>query len=98
MRNFQELESLSTRLLSLMFDEFSDSEIQEVKEFIQHSEYGLALETFIDIVSEESKNISQETLDVAMKTAAEMDHDCMKVEQKMLRFVVRNGEGERNVT
>jgi hypothetical protein len=51
---------IAQKLLSLLYlfrSNFTDSELKEVEDFIDHGEYGLALETFCSIVVEENKPI-----------------------------------------
>lgn len=65
MADYKLIENLLVRLLSLLVCVFSDSEANEVQEFIDAGEYGLALDTLIDIIDEESKSISQEVVSLA---------------------------------
>jgi len=55
MSDFTIVESLFSRLLSALSDVFSASEIAEVSEFVDVGEYGLALDTAVDIFVEEGK-------------------------------------------
>ncbi len=57
---YREIESTLDLLLMVLSDSFSESESIEVQEFIDVGEYGIALETIIDIINEESKNITNE--------------------------------------
>lgn len=56
--NYDAIEKRFEQLLSVMASSCTDTELKEVRDFLEVSEYGLALETFIDIVKEESKRIS----------------------------------------
>lgn len=55
---FKLIEKIFLELLSIVESDFSKSEIGEVQEYIDFGEYGLALDTFIDILIEEDKIIS----------------------------------------
>lgn len=55
MSDFAIVESLFSRLLSALNGVFSVSEIAEVSEFVDVGEYGLALDTAVDIFVEERK-------------------------------------------
>jgi len=66
------IESSLTLLLSLLSSALSGSEAQEVRDFIDVGEYGLALETLVDIVTEEEKSISAEALRLIIELADSM--------------------------
>lgn len=55
---FRELESRLAHLLELSASALQKTELDEVRRFTEACEYGLALETFVDIVAEENKQIS----------------------------------------
>jgi hypothetical protein len=59
-------------LLSLLSSALSWSEAQEVRDFVDVGEYGLALETLVDIVTEEEKSISAEALRLIIELADSM--------------------------
>lgn len=90
MTDYQIIEELLVRLLCLLVNVFSESESGEVQEFIDAGEYGLALETFIDIVDEESKTISHEMLELAKQAAAAMKLDSKAVEERLVGFVANS--------
>ena len=56
--NYDAIEKCFSKLLDLAATSFTASELQEVNDFLGAGEYGLALETFVDIVIEENKRIS----------------------------------------
>lgn len=66
------IESSLTLLLSQLSSALSRSEAQEVRDFIDVGEYGLALETLVDIVAEEEKSISAEALRLIIELADSM--------------------------
>ena len=55
--NHDHIENLFKQLFHQVSNLFSTEELNEVNEFLDVGEYGLALETFIDIVVEEKKDI-----------------------------------------
>jgi hypothetical protein len=73
--NFKLIEVLLLRLLLLLKVVFTDSETQEVQDFIDVGEYGIALETLVEIIIEESKLISIEALDLIKKIAVLLELD-----------------------
>ena len=87
MTDYQAIEDLLVQLLYFQKNVFDESESSEVQEFIDVGEYGLALDTFMDIVTEESKMISQDTLDLAKQSAVAMELDGEAVEERLIRFV-----------
>jgi hypothetical protein len=54
------IESLFVTLLLVLAGVFSESEVLEVREFVDAREYALALETTVDIFSEEKKLATEE--------------------------------------
>ncbi|AUB85535.1 MafI family immunity protein [Candidatus Thiodictyon syntrophicum] len=66
------IEGSLTLLLSLLSSALSWSEAQEVRDFVDVGEYGLALETLVDIVTEEEKSISAEALRLIIELADSM--------------------------
>lgn len=88
MVDYKFIEKLLLRMLSLLVGVFSKSEADEVQEFIDAGEYGLALETLIDIIHEESKSIPQEVVELAKQTAVTMELDGLGVEVRLAGFVV----------
>jgi hypothetical protein len=64
MTDFKEVERIFERLLRDVGKEFSPAEISEVREYIDHAEYGLALETLLDICREEGKPLKPSAVDL----------------------------------
>ncbi len=85
--DYQYIEELLLRLLSLLLGVFSDSENHEVQVFIDAGEYGLALETLVDIVIEEDKKISSESFALVRKLASVMQLDKKVFEEKLRSHV-----------
>ena len=90
MVDYKLIEDLLVQLLSLLVDVFSDTEINEVKEFIGVGEYGLAFDTLIDIIDEESKAIPHRVLELAKQVAVSMDLDSSNVEARLSDLVISN--------
>jgi hypothetical protein len=83
MNDYQKIENTLCSLLGVLADTFTESECNEVKEFIDAGEYGIALETLIDIIEEESKSIPKEAL-LLIKIAGEcMDMDSNTIEKRV---------------
>lgn len=59
MSNFAEVEEMFSILLAACQTKLSESERGEVQSFIDVGEYGLALETIVDIFTEEGKLASE---------------------------------------
>lgn len=55
MSGFDEIETLFTKLLAAAGHVLSESELAEIRSFIDVGEYGIALETAVDIFVEEGK-------------------------------------------
>ena len=86
--NYKNLENLLVRLLALLSEKFSNTEVQEVQEFIDVGEYGLALETLVDIVDEGSKQITSEVLILVKELAEAMEMDDKVLVGKISGYVL----------
>ena len=75
MSNFDEIESLLSRLLMIAASVLSDAERAEVQRFIDVGEYGLALEAAAAIYAEEKKIATAEVVDLIERLAAAMSMD-----------------------
>lgn len=87
MVDYKFIEKLLVRLLSLLVDVFSESEANEVTELIEAGEFGLALDTVVEIIHEESKSISPDVMDVASQAADAMKLDGSAIRRKLSNFV-----------
>ena len=85
--DYRYIEELLLRLLGLLLEIFTDSEICEVRDFIDAGEYGLALETLVDIVIEENKLVSKESLALVCELADVMGLDKKVFEEKLCGHV-----------
>lgn len=81
--DYQSIENLLLRLLGLLLEIFTNSERNEVQDFIDAGEYGLALETLVDIVIEENKQIPGESLALVCQLADVMQLDKKVFEEKL---------------
>lgn len=70
--NYKTLEVLFERGLSHLEQVLNASEKQEVQEFLNVGEYGVALETLRYLLIEENKTISQEAFNLIEALADEM--------------------------
>lgn len=86
--DYQYIEDLLVQLLGLLLEIFTDSEKSEVQDFIDAGEYGLALETLIDIVIEENKQVSGEFLALVCELADVMQLDKKVFEEKLRGHVI----------
>ncbi len=96
--DYQSIEVLLLRLLSLLLELFTDSERMEVQEFIDAGEYGLALETLADIVVEENKLIPSESLSLVFELADVMQLDKKLFEERLRGRVTKGLVGVINTT
>lgn len=72
MSDFAIVESLLGQLLRALRNVFSAPELAEVSEFIDVGEYGLALDTAVDIFIEEGRSATEDVIDLVEALAAEM--------------------------
>ena len=72
MFNFELIESLLCSLLKATVGGLSDAERAEVQQFIDVGEYGLALETTVDIYAEEKKIPSTDVMSLIEQLAISM--------------------------
>lgn len=75
MNDFNLIESLFARLLSSLVGIFSESEIKEVQDFLGAGEYGLALDTVVDIYTEENKKADPAVISLVGDLATMMKLD-----------------------
>ena len=72
MSGFDEIETLFAKLLVTAGHVLSESEVAEIRSFIDVGEYGLALETAVDIFVEEDKTASSEVVSLIEQLATAM--------------------------
>ena len=88
--NFQEIEELLKQLIKSVIGSFQDVEITEVQEFVDVGEYGVALETFVSIVEEESRLISIDSVALVKKSAHLMGMDESSIELKLRNQILES--------
>ena len=66
------IENLFKELLIEIKQSFSQNEIQEVTEYLDHNEYGLALDVVVAIIVEENKEFSTAVSQLIRKLMEEM--------------------------
>lgn len=71
--NYDAIQRNFTDLLESVLTEFSEEELREIREFLDATEYGLALQTFIDVVLEEKKRISHRAATICEELARLMN-------------------------
>ena len=75
MDNFEQIESLFARLISIPDSELSESERAEISEFVDVGEYGVALHTSVWIYIEENKIPTELEVDIVKGLAELMKKD-----------------------
>jgi len=75
MSDFRVIESLFSELLSSAGEVLSEEERAEIKNFIEVGEYGLALETTVDIYAEENKLATAAVKELIGRLAKSMSLD-----------------------
>jgi len=80
---YQEVEENFCSLISLLNKCFTSKEIDEIKDFVDYGEYGLALDTLIDIIKEENK---------------EINNDIFQYIAKLSNLMILRGDGTGNTT
>jgi hypothetical protein len=71
--SFREIEGLLAVILQEMSTLFTNDEAKEVFDFIEVGEYGLALQTFVDVVLEEDKKIPATVLQMIEQLSEAME-------------------------
>lgn len=72
-RNYDSIERAFTDLLDSVSTDFSDEELKEIRDFLDVTEYGLALQTFVDIVVDEQKHIPHRAATICEELARLME-------------------------
>jgi hypothetical protein len=74
-REFSEVERLFSELLAGSSSQLTDAEQNAVQSFVDHGEYGLALETLVDIFVENAKTPTDIVLSTVVALANCMSMD-----------------------
>ncbi|EOV6169532.1 TPA: MafI family immunity protein [Citrobacter freundii] len=85
---YKEIETNLFNLINKLNMCFTQSEINEVVEFIEYNEYGLALDTIIDIIVEENKKINNDIFDMIIKTSNIMELDPDAIGKKIAAYIL----------
>ncbi|MCL2896125.1 MafI family immunity protein [Brenneria tiliae] len=85
--DYQEIEKNFSELIISLSKAFTPEEINEITEFIDHGEYGLALDTVIDIITEEDKEISHDNFNIIVKLSNIMDLETDVIIKKIARHI-----------
>lgn len=85
---YQEIENHLSSLLKALEQIFSSSEIAEVHEFIDYGEYGSALDTVMDIITEENKIINNYVLTKIINIYITMDLDFDISRNKLSKYII----------
>lgn len=85
---YKEIEAKLFELIDMLETCFTQPELDEVIEFIKYNEYGLALDTVVDIIIEEDKRISNDILNVIIKLSDIMDLDSEGLNKKMIAHIL----------
>lgn len=88
--NYQKIEKAFSQLLASLGSCFSESERREAQEFIDAKEYGLALETLVDIIDEEDKHISRDTFCFIIELGQLMSINKKLFEEKLRGHIAGN--------
>lgn len=86
MKHYAEIEHYLTSCTKLVIDILTDVERQEVSEFIHVGEYGLALITFVDIIEDNSRQVSDEVLQLLKKSGEAMQGDDEQIDEVLTRL------------
>lgn len=84
MSHFDDIESLYSDLRQAAID-LSESERSEFMRFVDVGEYGLALETLVDIYAEEGKAASPEVIDLIGRLAERMSMNAADLLRRLRR-------------
>jgi hypothetical protein len=79
MRDFADLERRFTELLEQSSPPLTHSEQREVRHFVDHGEYGVALETLVDIFVEQAKVPTDTIVSAIVALANRMSMDTQPI-------------------
>jgi hypothetical protein len=72
MKEYKEIEESFSLLISALDTVFVKNELAEVQHYLDHGEYGLALEAVVDIFIEEQKTATLEVMEIIKYLAESM--------------------------
>lgn len=83
---YQEVEENFGNLISLLNKSFISKEIDEIKDFVDYGEYGLALDTLIDIIKEENKEINNDIFQYIAKLSNLMEQNMETITKDLINI------------
>lgn len=83
---YQEVEENFGNLNSLLNKSFISKEIDEIKDFVDYGEYGLALDTLIDIIKEENKEINNDIFQYIAKLSNLMEQNMEAITKDLINI------------
>ena len=83
---YQEVEENFCSLISLLNKCFTSKEIDEIKDFVDYGEYGLALDTLIDIIKEENKEINNDIFQYIAKLSNLMEQNMEAITKDLINI------------
>ena len=83
---YQEVEENFGNLISLLNKSFTSKEIDEIKDFVDYGEYGLALDTLIDIIKEENKEINNDIFQYIAKLSNLMEQNMEAITKDLINI------------
>lgn len=81
--NYQVIETNFYELIHSLNKKFTPEEVNEVLEFINYGEYGLALDTVVDIITEENKEIDSQSFNLLVQLSNLMSLDTDLIIKKL---------------
>ncbi|PIT08955.1 hypothetical protein BGI36_06520 [Snodgrassella communis] len=84
---YQEVEENFGNLISLLNKSFISKEIDEIKDFVDYGEYGLALDTLIDIIKEENKEINNDIFQYIAKLSNLMEQNMEAITKDLIKYM-----------
>lgn len=84
---YQEVEENFGNLISLLNKSFISKEIDEIKDFVDYGEYGLALDTLIDIIKEENKEINNDIFQYIAKLSNLMEQNMEVITKDLIKYM-----------
>ncbi|MCO6517995.1 MAG: MafI family immunity protein [Snodgrassella sp.] len=84
---YQEVEENFGNLISLLNKSFISKEIDEIKDFVDYGEYGLALDTLIDIIKEENKEINNGIFQYIAELSNLMEQNMEVITKDLIKYI-----------
>ena len=84
---YQDVEENFGNLISLLNKSFISKEIDEIKDFVDYGEYGLALDTLIDIIKEENKEINNGIFQYIAELSNLMEQNIEVITKDLIKYI-----------